>query len=651
MVGNEILEGPRAIMRAKGGIDIASSSEDEAAGSDDEVDYESRPRQVKKEWIQVEEESKRLPVKMEDGRVKVVKHVVEEKKEEPAEPSTSPTTEPDVPIPEAKPSKKKTKKEQPPPQEPKSEHERRIEAQEKLAEAASSVIEDPELHLNSLKTLRDVGKSRDFKIQQLALLSQLAVYKDIIPGYRIRSLTEEEQAVKVSKDVKKLREYEQALLRNYQEFLQVLENTVRAHISEPTPTTTPLLLTALHALTTLLTTHPHFNFRLNLMTAITSRMFLPLSHPLPQIPTLCISSLCTLFANDESGEATLEAVKMIAKGVKERGYKVREGVVRCLLWVKVGDVGKGGADGRVEEEDKGVVGKKRKKEEGNKHVSRKMRKVGKKEREVEKELREAEAVVDREEVKKRQTETLKYIFLTYFRILKSSPTSPLIPAVLEGLARFAHLISVDFFADLLETLKTISEKQFVDVVAGDGDEQDGEGGVSGGGGGGAGRKDRARSAFHCVIAAFQLLSGQGEALTLDLTTFYTSFYAQLLRLPLPSLSLSSVPSRSQTARRESDIKNAPKSDIFNVEGEDKSTSTIELLLKGFELMFWKKKQVPVERVAAFVKRVGMVGVGLGSEGALGVLCMIRSLFIVSIIAFAFGAAHERVLGTGVFSFV
>lgn len=68
-----------------------------------------------------------------------------------------------------------------------------------------------------------------------------------------------------------------------------------------------------------------------------------------------------------------------------------------------------------------------------------------------------------------------------------------------------------------------------------------------------------------------------------------------------------------------------------METQDSETSTIELLLKGFELMFWKKKMVPVERVAAFVKRVGSLALGLGVEGCLGVLCMVRSLIIVGVL--------------------
>lgn len=54
------------------------------------------------------------------------------------------------------------------------------------------------------------------QIVRLAMLSLLAVFKDVLPGYRIRLPTEKELAMPVSKDVKKTRDYEASLLRMYQ---------------------------------------------------------------------------------------------------------------------------------------------------------------------------------------------------------------------------------------------------------------------------------------------------------------------------------------------------------------------------------------------------------------------------------------------------
>lgn len=99
--------------------------------------------------------------------------------------------------------------------------------------------------------------------QKLAVLSLLEVFKDIIPGYdaltrmtrathththtvsdfhylsglnryRIRMPTAEEKQMKVSKEVKKVREFEARLLSSYQKYLQKLEKIMKCTL-RPTP--------------------------------------------------------------------------------------------------------------------------------------------------------------------------------------------------------------------------------------------------------------------------------------------------------------------------------------------------------------------------------------------------------------------------------
>jgi nucleolar complex protein 3 len=62
----------------------------------------------------------------------------------------------------------------------------------------------------------------DPKARKLVYLTLLAVYKDIAPGYRIRELTEQERAAKVSAEVKRLRQYEESLVHYYRLYLDAL---------------------------------------------------------------------------------------------------------------------------------------------------------------------------------------------------------------------------------------------------------------------------------------------------------------------------------------------------------------------------------------------------------------------------------------------
>lgn len=64
-------------------------------------------------------------------------------------------------------------------------------------------------------------------IQQLSVLSLMAVFKDIAPGYRIRKLTEKETKEKVSQAVGRTREWEQGLVAVYQSYLLILEREIR----------------------------------------------------------------------------------------------------------------------------------------------------------------------------------------------------------------------------------------------------------------------------------------------------------------------------------------------------------------------------------------------------------------------------------------
>lgn len=116
-------------------------------------------------------------------------------------------------------------------------------------------------------------------IRKLAILSQLAVFKDIVPGYRIREVTEKEATEKVSQMVAHLRDWEQGLLAAYQNYLRCLETELKGslllfYITCPDhfSARSDLAETALKCMCTLLTDLTHFNFRVNLMACIIGQL-------------------------------------------------------------------------------------------------------------------------------------------------------------------------------------------------------------------------------------------------------------------------------------------------------------------------------------------------------------------------------------------
>ncbi|KAJ2969321.1 hypothetical protein NQ176_g8722 [Zarea fungicola] len=183
-----------------------------------EQDYESRPRKSKKKEPK---ESTRLPIKTADGRLEILGNLdadgddvsvesdtdwLEGREDEPEwEPEDEP--EPEGPaIPEAQ---------------------QILEAQEEMAKLAMAINENPEENSGALKTLAEFGASKIAAIQMLALITQLTVYKDIIPGYRIRPLAEDEKKEQISKEVRMLRQFEQSLVAGYQRYVKTLSRFAR----------------------------------------------------------------------------------------------------------------------------------------------------------------------------------------------------------------------------------------------------------------------------------------------------------------------------------------------------------------------------------------------------------------------------------------
>ncbi len=89
--------------------------------------------------------------------------------------------------------------------------------------------------------------------------------------------------------------------------------------------------------------------------------------------------------------------------------------------------------------------------------------------------------------------------MLYFSIIKQTRRTPLLPGALEGISRFAHLVNVDFFRDLLAVLKGIIRGDVLD----DEDEDDPafESAQT------TGAEVRLR--LLAIVTAFDLLSGQG----------------------------------------------------------------------------------------------------------------------------------------------
>ncbi|KAH7354358.1 nucleolar complex-associated protein [Plectosphaerella cucumerina] len=569
-----------------------------AAGWNLEQDYESRPWRGGKK--KAKKESNRLPIKTADGRIEQSRLAEQDDDAD----SLDSDVEIDedagadgTPEPEAAPA----------PEEPQiPEREQIFQAQENLAKIAQDMSEDPESNFGAFrKQMAEYNASRIASIQKLALVTQMAVYKDIIPGYRIRPHTDKQQDEKVSKEVDKLRVYEQSLVKGYQQYVQQLARNAKADLPSSRRKGQSVSSISIMCACTLLNAVPHFNFRDDLLKILVAKLS---KRVVDADYVRCRRALERLFADDEEGRPSMEAVSLLSKMMRARDFRVDEAVVNLFLHLRLLSefAGKGSTD-RVDaaEDESGPQARKaQRKAERQKYISKRERKAKREQKSIEKDMQIADALVSHEERDRMQSETLKLVFASYFRILKAR-VPHLMGAVLEGLAKYAHLINQDFFGDLLEALKDLIRHAEEDAE-GEGDEDDEEAAAAADDDDDPLVRNTSREALLCIVTAFALLAGQDahnarSNLHLDLSHFTTHLFRALYPLSLnPDLELTSHTLRASDPEEASGIDASDDSPKVNLQ-----TTTVLLLrsLTSVLLPPWNIRSVPPLRLAAFTKQL------------------------------------------------
>ncbi len=565
-----------------------------------ENDYEQRLRKKQ----QKTKEKDRLPVKKEaawvgDERHQNADHVPSE--------SDSEGGEQDSGIADIKTEVKKKPKSILPPKE------EIRQAKEELARIAGLVSENPEEHIGLLNTLAELSESDNVTVKKLALGTQLAVYKDIVPGYRIRPLSKDDLQAKVSKDVRKLRNFEQGLLGGYKDYVQVLEQLAKNENGSTDPTLVAVAITCVCAL---LANARHFNCRNELLGVLVRKLS---SRNVDADFVKCREAMEQLFRDDEEGHASLEAVKQMTTIMKDRNYRIDEGMLNTFLHLRLlREFTHKASTNRVDkDEDEEDAAAKKQKRQKKEFRTKRERKVLKERKEVAKEMKEADAAVSFEERDKNQSETLKLVFVAYFRILKARKQH-LMGACLEGLAKYAHLINQDFFGDILEALKDLINYAEQDDG---GDSEDTESSTT---------RNISRESLLCIITAFALLQGQTDVsksastLHLDLNFFITHLYRNLMTLSMdPDIELSSKATHLE------DPNGLPVPTTTSKDARVNVSTTTVLLLRSLQSVLLPAntttRSVPPIRIAAFAKQLNTAALHLPQKSAVAVMGLLNQV--------------------------
>ncbi|GMS81051.1 hypothetical protein PENTCL1PPCAC_3226, partial [Pristionchus entomophagus] len=444
-----------------------------------------------------------------------------------------------------------------------------LEEQKKtIAGYSMALLSDPQTNIFKLRDLMGLvsGGSNAHPIvreavQKLAIASTVQVLVDIIPGYSIRPLTDQEKEQSVAKDTKKLQTFEDALLRYYLKFLQLCEKLfkkLKPSLGAETHTN-KIGMVALRAVCRLVVSAPHFNYATNIVTAVTKMV---MNGHEESIKVVC-ETLSELFKTDLHLKISLFAVKGVHFIVKKKIQAVPPALLMTFLSLKITKVANDD-----KKSGKGLlIGKKMrlKKERGQKS----RRKYEKQLERLSNDLKELDAAENLSTKLKTATEAMKQVFHIYFSILRRMPTVALLQPVLEGLSKFAHLLNVEFFSDMIKCMEDLIDNQDLSIL----------------------------DTLNCVNTVFIILAGDGQALNVDPYRFYKSVYDILPALPFQ---------KDHALRRK----------------------LCALMARCLDKMInGRRKQVPLSRVAGFARRIMLTCVVLDDISALPLLAVTRTFFV------------------------
>ena len=194
----------------------------------------------------------------------------------------------------------------------------------------------------------------------------------------------------------------------------------------------------------LLISHPEFNFTENII-----QFSVPyLNNANLDLRTIVKTGLDRLFKNDKRGQVSYLVVRSINHHLKaKKRQKIRPEMLNVLLSLKLYHL-----ENPNEIATAHLDTKKKKREE----MSKKERKLAKQRAKLDKELLEAKAEESKETRLKFATEISNLLFAVFFRLIKNPDSKDfreaaiitnrnLLRPVLTGLAKFGHLMSIDYF--------------------------------------------------------------------------------------------------------------------------------------------------------------------------------------------------------------
>lgn len=346
-----------------------------------------------------------------------------------------------------------------------------------IAGLASRIVASPEENVHLLKQLRELAQSTKGQCAALTILTESQLYKDIAPSYKIRLVTEKEADIKVSKDVARLRKFEETLLSRYQRFVKSCISTCRWRSGggKETSATRDMIRVrraACKALAELIRALPHFNEAHAIATTVCA---LTMDRE-EEIRKQSANSLHEVLSNaHRASGSTLDVCVLIAKTLASSAVgKVRaapEEVVVPLTSIQFSGFPRLPTSDKKKNEpvkSKRFKKKRRRKPEKEDGVD---------EAELERDLREGDAEATPQELYNARKSLLNSVCHAYFNIIRAASLSaeavepgsnegrlrqrkspPALSPALKGLLRISTYISTDVIEAIMGALAPLLEE-------------------------------------------------------------------------------------------------------------------------------------------------------------------------------------------------
>jgi len=373
-----------------------------------------------------------------------------------------------------------------------------ISERQVLATVAERVTADPEKDLDLFAVFFELGqKGSDARTRQLALLSAVAVFQDLVPGYRIRELSEAEKETKLSKQVLSMQKHEMDLLQVYRKLLPALEAAMK---SDP--------LAMAPALASLVRAAADFNYAQRLLGTAVKHANSD-HEPVRRVVAEALQETVKADQRLDASREVVLAVGRLAQGVSasagrpgrraggaagddpsgsQRYTGLRRELLAVLLHLPVGRAEAAQLRGHSDIMDD----------------------VAEADDEVKRNLTESSISHGVEHLRKAEAELLYEVFVVYLRILRQRHlhARELLATVLAGLARWGQHVNLELLLEILAELRHTVQDALTQ-----------------------GNELVAMQGLNCALV---LLGGQGRALITDATWLADSM-ASALVLALPSL--------------------------------------------------------------------------------------------------------------------